>query len=133
MNAAEFWGEPISVYTRAEAVEDGTLVRVDPIAARATTGLVVQDVAFTMTAFVSIFGPVGKEFFNREDQWSFLSEMVQQIRLEVRADPNCDRVEWRTKPRGAVEGSELVHVWATITGEGENGAPCITVMLVGED
>jgi hypothetical protein len=120
----EFFGEPISVYTRAQALEDGVLVDVSPLA----EGIFRTPVAVT-AALWSMIENVPQEASDGRDLQ--VKERTQEL-LRAAATP-----AWLTIPRGLTqlsfpfilqvrEGLKTLDLIAH-SGPGDRGEPVVTI------
>jgi hypothetical protein len=110
------WGESISSYSRAQAIEDGELVDVTPQAARRF----VFPVAMTSGAFHECCG-LG------DDATARLGFVLEGLRAAIRSGSG-DRVTFACT---GLDGSR-VNLWS-LCGPGDTPEPVITIMLQGED
>lgn len=125
----------ISTYTRARAIEDGTLIDLtnDP-----TIGPLVREcgfryhVACTATVFASCIEltEVAKKAHNdiKGRAW----DVLFMLRMAIRRSNGGERITYeldvvRDKPRAT--RTELL----AICGPDDNAAPCITIMFPGEE
>lgn len=121
-----FWGEPISVYTRAQAIEDGVLVGIDEDV-RNYMGI-PWPIAFTAGAWAAL--GVATTIPTREEL-AVVDAALELARVEsVRP--------WNAHPMGprrpftvaTAAGPVELHVHI---GLGDDGETVLTVMLPGED
>lgn len=143
----EFYGEPISVYTRAQALADGALVDVSELAREAgyiMPGSLVP-VAMTAAAYADLAAWTADDEKRKSDYtgndttgrlWDVFSTMRGAARtalagaLETGSSQRMTSV-YRIKREG--RGTQprrtpfLVHA-----GGDDNGAPCLTIMLPHE-
>lgn len=102
------WGDPISIYTRANAIADGVLIDVSEIAK-------LQGFRYPVAMTATARAEVGKDN---------VESVLFVIRLKLRkADKESDRINFR------FFGCDM---YALVHG-GDNGEPVITIMLKGED
>lgn len=139
----EFFGPPISVYTRAQAIEDGILVDVTREAAEAGFK---WPVALTRTAYeryVEVPVDMKGEQDTRGRLWDILQMLWVAVRTkslqgasgEFRVLVRLPASEgWQSNETRNAEGDglRLVRLKA-IAGPGDDGSPCITIMLPDED
>jgi hypothetical protein len=118
--------EFISVYTRAEAIEDGVLVDVSDTAREAGFRF---PVAITRTAFDEHVDPDPMPHMTnmRGRLWDVLNILKFVIRANKKADTILFGVTLNTK-----EGKRLIPLKA-VCGGGDHGEPVITIMNVHED
>ena len=139
----ELFGEPIHAYTRAQAIEDGQLIDVSTTAREAG---IVWPVAMTCAAWGDCVewtdeterrkGYSGQDEAGRlwDVCWMLSRVVLRAARQGLQASPaHSMYVELLRVPReGRGIKPRLVHL-KFIVGPGDNGRPCITVMLPGED
>ena len=125
----EFFGEPIHVYTRAEALEDGTLVDVSQKAKEA--GFAVP-VALTSRLYADCNDLSGTHATGVEDTKGRLWDLLYMAALAARREENHDSSEFvfdLIMPVG-----EEIYYWAKcVIGPGDGEEPVITLMLPDED
>lgn len=119
------WGEPISVYTRAQAIEDGMLVEVP--ADIATEAGYKHPVALTIGLHAALEARMGLEDY-RGRLWDVLSVGMLHFMAAVRAnrtrfEQGDTRVDYRL-----TFGSRIHHVYLTV-----NPYEGFTILLQGED
>jgi hypothetical protein len=128
------FGDPISVYTRQQAIEDGVLV---DLMQSETVGLVREagfrfPVAMTAGAFGATVAEMGKALPAGQDLQGRLWDVLWMLKLAIKSSkPGNDRVKfsvvvWDGKRRNKV------NLWS-LCGPGDTGEPVITIMLEGED
>lgn len=117
-----FWDgtEYISVYTRAQAIEDGALV--DVTAEAGETGFKIP-VALTRALFAKIDPPKR----SHQDFRGRLHDVLWMLYLAVRRAGNESEILYKVKL-----GREYVIVKA-VSGPGDNGEHVLTLMVPGED
>lgn len=120
-NAAEIFGEPISTYTRAQAIADSVLVDVSRAAARAGFRYPTAVTAALWSAIDIDDGVNPRSVTCMHRLGHVLARALEAIRAVGNRD--TDRVVFRAL------GSEC---WAHC-GPGDQGEPVITLMLEGED
>lgn len=102
------WGDPVSVYTRADAIADGVLIDVSEIAK-------LQGFNYPVAMTATARAEVGRDN---------VESVLFILRLKLRtANRETDRIDFR------FFGHD---VYALIHG-GDHGEPVITIMLKGED
>ena len=140
--AREVFGEPISTYTRAQAIEDGTLIDVSSTAREAG---IVWPVAITAAAWADSVewtdATEKRKGFTGQSESGRLWDVVWMLSLAVRAAMRRGlEASWeplfyglyRTPREGrGVQPRKVVLKF--VVGPDDNGRPCITVMLPGED
>lgn len=141
--AADLFGAPTHVYTRAQAIEDGQLIDVSTTAREAGT---VWPVAMTCAAWGDCVewtdeterrkGYGGQDEAGRlwDVCWMLSRVLLRAARQGLQASPAHPMyVELLRVPReGRGIKPRLVHL-KFIVGPGDDGRPCITVMMPGED
>ena len=139
----EFFGEPVSTYTRVQAIEDGQLIDVSTTAREAG---IVWPVALTSAALGDCVewtddtearkGYSGQSESGRlwDVCWMLSRVVLRAARQGLQASPAHPMyVELLRTPReGRGVKPRLVHL-KFIIGPDDAGRPCITVMLPGED
>ncbi len=143
-----FWGEPIHVYTRAQAIADGVLV--DLTTATDDRGQLLcpqagfkVPVAITRTAWAETveaggtWRPAGDgealELKGGQSLTGRLWDVLWMLRLACGRAKNADTVHFQVL--ADIQGNghrELVKLWA-LCGPGDDARPVITIMLEGED
>jgi hypothetical protein len=113
--SSDFWGAALSVYRRADALADGVLIDVTDAARAAGLRL---PTAMTCAAYAALGA----------DELAQRVAVLSLVRLGARTAGDSDRITFRV--RGA--GRAWVDAWALV-GPGDDPAPVLTVMLVGED
>lgn len=126
----QFFGEPISSYSRAEAIEDGVLNDVTETAKEAGFRFPVCLTAGVWEKCVEI--PEGVEMQDEDGRlWDVLYMAAHAVRrAPVGADSVPFRVHVRNDNRNRIPPA--VELVAMIHG-GDNGEPVFTIMLPGED
>lgn len=120
----EVFGEVISCYTRAQAIEDGVLV---DMTATAREAGITFPVALTRTVFES-FVALKKGYRGVQDERGRLWDVLSMFRFAVKLRrQDGDRILYRLKVSG-----RLVTLKAMI-GPGDTPEPVITIMLPEED
>ncbi|WP_156055319.1 MULTISPECIES: DUF6573 family protein [unclassified Thiomonas] len=139
----EIFGEPISVYTRAQAIEDGQLI---DMSATAREAGIVWPVALTAAAWADCVawtdadekrkGYTGQSESGRlwDVCWMLSRVVLRAARHGLQATPAHPMyVELLRTPReGRGVRPRLAHL-KFIVGSDDGGRPVITVMLPGED
>jgi hypothetical protein len=129
----EIFGEPIAVYTRRQAIEDGVLV--DLMQAE-TTSLVREagfriPVAMTVGAFTAAVAGIGETLPAGQDLKGRLWDVLWMLRCAIKAGGSTDRVNFRLNVWNGHQYDE-VRLWA-LCGPGDTAEPVVTIMLEGED
>lgn len=135
-NRGELWetfGEPIAVYSRQQAIEDGVLV---DLMQPETVGLVREagfkfPVAMTVGAFAVTVAEIGEPLPAGQDIQGRLWDVLWMLRCAIRAAGSTDRVKFRVSVWDGRRRNE-VKLWS-LCGPGDDAAPVVTIMLEGED
>ena len=132
----KIFGDPISTYTRAEAIADGVLVDVSETAAEAG---ITFPVAITRRLWETWIEP--SEFLQRQGQdvAGRLWDTVYMLRLAARR--GGERIDYRVvylmeSKRRLRDGTNVYQKTVTLKalcGPGDDVEPVITVMLPDED
>jgi len=139
----EVFGEPIYTYTRAQTIKDGALIDVSPTARDAG---ITWHVAMTAAAWGDCVewtdttearkGYSGQSESGRlwDVCWMLSRVVLRAARQGLQASPEHPMyIELLRVPReGKGVKPRLVHL-KFIVGQGNNGRPCITMMLPSED
>lgn len=140
----EIFGKCISEYTRDQAIEDGILVDVSMVASEAGFK---WPTAMTRTVY-DRYVAVPPELTGQQDIQGRLWDVLWMLWVTVRTNKiNGDRgefkllvrfpesAEWQTneKKHPAEEGGLRLVTLKSVSGPGDDGAPCITVMFPFED
>jgi hypothetical protein len=129
----DLFGEPISSYSRAQAIEDGMLVDVSTLAREAgitfpvamSAGSYADCVRWTRT------GPKDPH----QDETGRLWDVVFMLSMAIRRSKPGNRVNfalYRIPNTGRGTTAKLVNLYAVCDG-GDDGEPVITIMLPTED
>jgi len=129
----DIFGEPISVYTRRQAIEDGVLV---DLMQPETVGLVREagfkfPVAMTAGAFAATVAEIGKPLPEGQDIQGRLWDVLWMLACAIKTAGSTDRVKFRVSVWNGRRREE-VPLWS-LCGPGDDGAPVVTIMLEGED
>ncbi|SCC95153.1 conserved hypothetical protein [Thiomonas sp. X19] len=138
----EFFGEPISTYTRAQAIEDGQLIDLSTTAREAG---IVWPVALTSAAWGDCVewtdATEARKGYTGQSESGRLWDVVWMLSLAIRSalrrglDASQQPLYYslhRTPTAGRGVMPRLVQLKFVI-GPGDDGRPVITVMLPGED
>lgn len=128
--AGLFDGHIIASYTRQDAIEDGVLVDVTIVAKEAGFK---WPVAVTRAVWDDCIH-VSEEDSGFQDQEGRLWDLLNLLRLAARSSKG-DTVTFRmlVASKKYPGGKKNFDLWSKVTGEGEGGAPVLTVMQQGED
>lgn len=136
----DIFGPPISVYSRAQAIEDGVLVDITQSDAYQESGF-KYPIAMTRAAYAETVERGGKYvpdpdsaehemlvFSNGQSVSGRLNDVLTVLRYTSRAQPGpTDRLHFTVKVSG-----RNVRLWS-LCGPGDTPEPTITIMLEGED
>lgn len=131
MNTAqEIFGEPISVYTRAQALEDGVLVDLmqDKMAEVAR-----QHYKYPIACTAAVWEIIDKAVKNPKwcnDYAGVLHDMLWMSRVYKRQLSETT-VIFRVKIVGA--GQKQLYDFKMVCGPSDDGSPCMTIMCSDED
>lgn len=121
--------EIISVYTRAQALEDGVLVDITELAREAGFKF---PVAVTQGVW-GVLNPSEELMTEGQDMTGRAWDMLTILRHAIRSGSGTDEVRFAPLfVRKAGLPPEVVEMWSKC-GPGDLGEPVITVMLRGED
>jgi len=127
----ELFGPPISVYTRAQAIEDGELVDVSETAREAGFRFPVALTRAVWGAYVAV--PAGVRC---QDEAGRLWDVLWMLRRAIRLSSDGGRIDFalyvRNSNRDRIDRRDLVRLKA-ICGPGDDAEPVITIMLPEED
>jgi len=129
----DIFGEPIAVYTRRQAIEDGVLV---DLMQPETVNLVREagfkfPVAMTVGAFAATVAEIDKPLPAGQDIQGRLWDVLWMLTCAIRAAGSTDRVKFRVSVWNG-RRRDKVKLWS-LCGPGDDGAPVVTIMLEGED
>ena len=129
----DIFGEPIAVYTRRQAIEDGVLV---DLMQPETVRLVREagfklPVAMTAGAFAATVAEIGKPLPEGQDIQGRLWDALWLLACAIRTAGSTDRVKFRVSVWNG-RRRDAVKLWS-LCGPGDGGTPGVTIMLEGED
>lgn len=129
----DIFGEPIAVYTREQAIEDGVLV---DLMEPETAGLVREagfkiPVAMTAGAFAATVAEIGQPLPEGQDIRGRLWDVLWMLNCAIRSSGSTDRLKFRVSVWNGRRQDE-VKLWS-LCGPGDDGEPVVTIMLEGED
>jgi len=133
-NLGDIFGEPISIYTRRQAIEDGCLV---DLMQPETVGLVREagfrfPVAMTAGAFGATIAGIRESLPEGQDIRGRLWDVLWMLSCAIkRARESTDRLAFAVKVWNG-RRHDTVKLWS-VCGPGDDAAPVITIMLEGED
>ena len=120
--------EVISVYTRAQALEDGVL---RTLCLSDVAGFKHHVACTSGVWYECVAVPDGVDSQDEQGRmWDVLSILNFSIKA-LKGTKNIDTVYFQLKVRTS-KGYEVKDLWAKC-GPGDQGEPVITIMLVGED
>ena len=127
------FGEPIAVYSRRQAIEDGVLV---DLMQPDTVGIVREagfkfPVAMTTGAFAATVAEIGESLPVGQDIQGRLLDVLWLLSCAIKTAGSTDRVKFRVSVWNGRRRDE-VNLWS-LCGPGEDAAPVVTIMLEGED
>ena len=130
---AEIFGSPIHIYTRAEAIEDGSLVDVSLVASEA--GFTIP-VAVTANVWADCVAWSESDSTRQiyQDESGRLWDVLWMARQAARKGqgPRLAFQLYRV-PRGGRGKSPRLVTLSMVIGPGDDGEPVITIMMPGED
>lgn len=124
----ELFGHQISVYTRKQALEDGTLVDVSKLAKECGFRYPVAVTQGVWGECVSV-----ADADSGEDETGRLWEILFVLKMAIRGvkGDRVDFVEFGVTVQK--EKEEVLYDLYAVVGPGDDMEPVITVMLIGED
>lgn len=130
---AEFFGEPIYSYTRAQAIADGTLVNVTETALEAGFRIPVAMTAAAWADCVA-WSDADSERQTHQDESGRLWDVLWMASLAARRaqGERCPFQLYRVPRGGRATRPRLTTLHMHI-GPGDAGEPVITLLLPGED
>ena len=116
----EIFGDVISSYSRAQAIEDGFLCDISPLA---------KDAGFKYPVAISsgIHSIVNKAVKGGKDYKGVIWDILSVLLFKIKMSTGSDRINLTVKI-----GRANVQMYSVCSG-GDNGEPVITVMLPNED
>ena len=129
----DIFGDPIAVYTRQQAIEDGVLV---DLMQPETVSLVREagfkfPVAMTAGAFAATVAEIDQPLPAGQDIRGRLWDVLWMLTCAIKTAGSTDRVKFRVNVWNGSRRDE-VKLWS-LCGPGDDGAPVVTIMLEGED
>lgn len=133
-----FWGQAVSVYTREQALADGVLVDLSPVACGygfripvACTAAVLQAIAWSEATESAKPHATGQTTEGR------LHDVLTMAMLNAQAAAQAGESEvafdvLMVPAKGQSTRPVLVSMWMAVGG-GDRGEPVLTLMLAGED
>jgi len=132
-NLEDLFSDPIAVYTRRQAIEDGVLVDLmqpETVSLVREAGFKIP-VAMTAGAFAATVAEFGKPLPAGQDIQGRLWNVLWLLACAMRTAGSTDRVQFRVQVWNGSRREE-VRLWASC-GPGDDAAPVVTIMLEGED
>lgn len=129
----EIFGEPISTYTRRQALDDGVLVDVSELAREAGFKF---PVAMTRAAWEDCvsWDEADSKRQTHQDEQGRLWDALYMASLAARRNGGSEvRYQLYRVPRGGRGVRPRLVTLAMHVGPGDEGEPAITIMLPGED
>lgn len=129
---SEFFGDLISSYSRAEAIEDGVLI---PISKNLLDDAgILFPVCVTDTLWSKYIDPPQLRKLTGQSVEGRLWDLLWMLRCTIRAGKGgTDRIRYsvlfQMEPDEKPEEVDLI----SVCGPGDSGEPVITIMLPGED
>jgi hypothetical protein len=126
------WGEPISSYSRAQAIEDGELVDLSPWAREVG---ITFPVAITRAAWEDFIAwPEGCTTAQGQSERGRGHDVVWMLRCAIKAGQGGERVDFKVSRviPGNSHHARPGCLYA-LCGPGDTPEPVITIMLEGED
>lgn len=123
----EVFGDPISIYTRAQAIEDGVLVDVSETAREAGFRF---PVAVTQRVWSEIVTPDPRAREWGQSETGRLWDILSILRLMVRRGGS--RIDFRVIAIMKERQRRYIRLKA-LCGPSDDGSPCITILMPDED
>jgi hypothetical protein len=128
----EGWGQPISMYTREDAIEDGVLFDISDLAKEAGFKIPVA-----ITAGVKTLCTPDKDAEAHGQSYNGrLWDVLAVARFNALKEQNTDTIYFQVKIQQATVENVYdrdYKLWMKITPEGKNYQPVLTIMMQGED
>lgn len=129
----DFWGEPISTYTRAQAIEDGVLVDLAVFTASGHSAVALAGfrfpVAITGTALHAVCGCAPED---NPDAFARVYALLAIMKVAIRNSVDGDRIDF-TVPALFENGDTRQLALYALCGPGDHAEPVVTIMLPEED
>lgn len=132
-NLVNYFGDVISVYTRTQALKDGTLIDVSSTAYEAGFTIPVAVTYAVWNAYIE-WTDIDTERQTIQDTEGRLWDVLSMLRFAIiRSRARCVYYKLYVVPRnGKSEKAKLTQLKAIVSA-GDRGEPVITVMLPNED
>ena len=134
-NAESFFGEVISTYTRAQAIDDGVLIDVGDMAQEAGFKLPVAMTSAAWSDCVDWSADDSDRQVHQDQSgrlWDVLFMASHAIRTHTGQASRLPFTLYRVPRDGCARKSELAQLKVVI-GPGDRGEPVITILLPNED
>lgn len=128
MDSETFWGEPISVYTRKQALADGVLVDVTPWASEGTDGMIggfMIPVALSAGVWADI-NAIPADLEGLQDVRGRAHDVLWMARCAAQRAGNASEVEFEVLM--VLGDSPEVMTYLMVCGPDDDGEPCVTIM-----
>jgi hypothetical protein len=134
LNIFEIFGEPLSVYTRADAIEDGMLIDVSQLAREA--GFKIP-VAMTRGAWTDLVEWDEEQHGAHQDETGRLWDVLNVLHWQIKArgpggESRLDTHVLRVPTKHPDARAQRANFYAQC-GPGDDAEPVITILLPGED
>ena len=131
----ELFGEVISTYSRAQALDDGVLVDAGPMAKEVGFRIPVALTAAAWSDCV-VWSDADSERQVHQDQSGRLFDVLYMAHHAIRSSrSNGDRLTFQLYrvPRDGKSTEAVITTLKLIVGPGDQGEPVVTILLLGED
>ena len=129
-NLTEIFGKPISIYTRAQAIEDGVLV---DLMQDKMLDVCHQHFKYPIACTIAVFDIMERAVSNRKycnDFAGILHDMLYMSKVYSRKPDPQTRI-FTIKITGA--GRQSLYTFKMVCGPGDDAEPVLTIMLPDED
>lgn len=123
----ELFGEVISRYTRAEAIEDGVLFDISTLAKEAGFKYPVAISTGIYNLIEEAVNKGGKDF------QGVVLDIVTMLKLAIKKNYSGSRCDFKVRIWSKYTGKDKLTDMYSICGPGDTAEPVITIMLPGED
>lgn len=127
----KIFGDPIDIYTRRQAIEDGVLVDLMQTETAKTVKEAgfIYPLAMTATAFSAVICPIDGELPPGQDLQGRLWDVLTMLKHAI----HTHNARFRDRLAFCVNVSGKFVALISVCGPGDNGEPVITIMLPDED
>ena len=132
MDAEEFWGPPISIYSRAQAIEDGALVDVSTIAKEAGISIPCVVTRHVWGDCVEVPPVLAGEQDEQGRLWDVVYICGVALRSAVRAGHQGDRLPFELLVRQPDRTLKTERLLAVV-GPGDTPDPVLTIEYPEDD